>query len=116
MFEHIRKPGVVGVVQFNDLGAVRHALHEPQVRGATVNFRVPGKPDLRVVLSDCRQELLVGDLAYVLCLVNPCDQNARLGLDAVQVVAQAGEGVRHPTVARPNEALADLEIRVEPRL
>src|SRR5690606_37014946 len=79
-------------------------------------LRVPGHPDLGIMLPNRGDRLLPCRLGYRLGLVHPQKLDPRLGLDAVEIMPKTDKGVFNPPVLGPDVFLADLVMCIQPRL
>src|SRR6185295_16111876 len=102
------KPRVVPPVHLHDLRAVRRVLTKPLVRRALLALWVPRDPDFCAFLAHGRNGYQPPGFADLLGFIDPQQQDPRLGLDAFQVMTQAGELELDPTVAGADVLLPDV--------
>ena len=113
-FELGREAWIVPPVHLHDLEARVCRVAEPLVCRAVLALRVPCHPEFAIFLAQGRNELRPGVIRDRLGLIDPAQENARLGLDAVDVPVETGEFVGYPPVLRSDELLANLVMLEKP--
>ena len=84
-------------------------LSETLVCCALLAVRIPRHPDFRALFAHGRNCDRPAICAHRLSFIDPEQQDTRLGLDAVQVVPQAGKNVGDPPAFGPDVGFADVE-------
>src|SRR5690606_29130699 len=115
--QDVGEPRIVAPVHRDDLDArVGYNTAEPLVRWSFFALRVPRYPKLTILFAKRRDQLYPSLFGDRLGFLDPSQQDARLGLDTVNVSIETSERVANPPAFRSDVGLANIEVRGKPLL